>query len=54
MEQYWLVNFEYRTAIGPWPFVLAGVGCLVVSFATASYQAVKASMVNPANTLRNE
>jgi len=54
MEQYWLVNFEYRTSIGMWPFVLAGVGCLLVSFGTASYQAIKASMVNPAHTLRNE
>jgi putative ABC transport system permease protein len=54
MEQFWLVNFEYRTTIGPWPFVFAAVGCLVVSFATASYQAIKASLINPANTLRNE
>lgn len=54
MEQYWLVTFEYHTAIGVWPFVLAAVGCLIVSFGTASYQAIKASMVNPAHTLRNE
>jgi putative ABC transport system permease protein len=54
MEQYWLVNFEYRTSIGAWPFLLAGIGCLLVSFGTASYQAIKASMVNPAHTLRNE
>jgi putative ABC transport system permease protein len=54
MDQYWLVNFEYRTEIGPWPFVLAAVGCLVVSFGTAGYQAIKASLINPAHTLRNE
>jgi putative ABC transport system permease protein len=54
MENYWLVNFEYRTAIGVWPFVFAALGCLLVSFGTASYQAIKASMVNPAQTLRNE
>jgi putative ABC transport system permease protein len=54
MEEYWLVNFEYRTDIGPWPFVLAALGCLVVSFGTASYQAIKASLINPAHTLRNE
>ena len=54
MEQYWLINFEYRTNIGIWPFVLAGFGCLLVSFGTAGYQAIKASMVNPAHTLRNE
>jgi putative ABC transport system permease protein len=54
MEQYWLVNFEYRTDIGIWPFVFAALGCLIVSFGTASYQAVKASLINPAQTLRNE
>jgi putative ABC transport system permease protein len=54
MEQFWLINFEYRTDIGLWPFVLAGLGCLLVSFGTAGYQAIKASMVNPAHTLRNE
>jgi putative ABC transport system permease protein len=54
MENYWLVNFEYRTDIGIWPFAAAALGCLVVSFGTASYQAIKASMVNPAQTLRNE
>ncbi|MEI9920711.1 MAG: ABC transporter permease [Bacteroidota bacterium] len=54
MEKYWLVTFEYHTEIGIWPFALAGTGCLVVSFATAGYQAIKASMVNPAHTLRNE
>lgn len=54
MEQFWLTNFEYRTTIGVWPFVLAGFGCLFVAFATAGYQAIKASMVNPAHTLRNE
>lgn len=54
MEQYWLVNFEYRTDIGVVPFALAALGCLLVSFGTAGYQAIKASMVNPAHTLRNE
>ncbi|HZY79390.1 MAG TPA: ABC transporter permease [Cyclobacteriaceae bacterium] len=54
MENYWLINFQYRTDIGVWPFVAAAIGCLLVSFGTASYQAIKASMVNPASTLRNE
>lgn len=54
MENFWLVNFQYRTDIGLLPFVAAALGCLVVSFGTASYQAIKASMVNPAQTLRNE
>lgn len=54
MEDFWLVNFAYRTSIGVMPSIFAGVGCLLIAFLTASYQAVKASMINPANTLRNE
>lgn len=54
MEEYWLTNFVYRTEIGPWPFITAAVGCLLVAFATASYQAVKAALIDPARTLRNE
>lgn len=54
MEQFWLVNFAYRTNIGIWPFLAASVGCVVVALATASYQAIKAAHVNPATTLRNE
>lgn len=54
MEDFWLVNFVYRTSIGIGPSIFAGVGCVLIAFLTASYQAVKASMINPANTLRNE
>jgi putative ABC transport system permease protein len=54
MDQHWLVNFAYRTDIGLWPFLLASAGCIIVALGTASYQAIKAAYVNPAQTLRNE
>ena len=54
VDHWFLSSFVYRTQIGVWPFLLAGLSCLFVSFATASYQAVKAAIINPADTLRTE
>jgi putative ABC transport system permease protein len=54
MENYWMSTFAYRTSIGVEPFAIASIGCLVVAFGAASYQAIKASMANPAQALRNE
>lgn len=54
MENYWMTSFSYRTTIGIMPFAVTSLGCLVVAFGTASYQAIKAALINPAQTLRNE
>jgi putative ABC transport system permease protein len=54
MENYWLTSFAYRTGMGVAPFIIASAGCLIVAFGTAAYQAVKAALVNPSQTLRNE
>jgi len=54
MDNYWMTNFAYRTSIGVMPFVYTAVGCLIVAFLTAAYQAVKAAFANPAQALRNE
>lgn len=50
----WLANFAYRTEIGYAPMVIAALVCLIISFATSAFHAVKAAMVNPADTLRSE
>jgi putative ABC transport system permease protein len=50
----WLDDFAYRTEIGIWPVVISSLLCIAIAFGTASYQAVKAAFVNPADTLRNE
>ncbi|HEY0653783.1 MAG TPA: ABC transporter permease [Chryseosolibacter sp.] len=50
----WLNNYEYRTGISVWIFVVAVVGALVITLATVSYQAIKASLMNPVKSLRNE
>jgi putative ABC transport system permease protein len=54
IENLWLSEFAYRTTIGATPFIIAAVGCLVIAFGTASYQAIRAATVDPVNTLRNE
>jgi putative ABC transport system permease protein len=50
----WLGDFAYKTDIGLTPLVAAPAICLVIAFATSAFQALKAAMVDPANTLRNE
>jgi putative ABC transport system permease protein len=54
IENLWLDSFAYRTDIGVWPFVMAAAGCLIIAFGTASYQAIRASMIDPVNALRRE
>ncbi len=50
----WLENFAYRIDIGWIVFVLSGIFALIMALMTVSYQAMKASRLNPATTLRYE
>ncbi|MBS1522806.1 MAG: ABC transporter permease [Bacteroidetes bacterium] len=50
----WLENYPYRIDINAWIFVLAGATVLVIALATVSYQAIKAAIANPVNSLRTE
>ncbi|MCG8386962.1 MAG: ABC transporter permease [Cytophagales bacterium] len=50
----WLSNFSFRVSIEVWVFLLAGLAALVVALLTTSYQSVKATFLNPAETLKNE
>lgn len=50
----WLQNFEYRTDLHWWIFVSAGVGALMITLLTVSFQAIKAATANPVNSLRAE
>lgn len=50
----WLENFAYRIEIGWWEFVLAGALALVIALLTVGYQAVKAALSNPVESLRYE
>ncbi len=50
----WLGNFAYRIGISWTTFVLAGLLALLVALITVSFQAVKAALANPVETLRYE
>jgi putative ABC transport system permease protein len=50
----WLQDFAYRININWWAFVLSGGIALVIALATVSFQAVKAALTNPVDSLRYE
>ena len=50
----WLENFAYRIEIGWWMFGLAGAIALAIAWATISWQAIRAAMANPIESLRYE
>lgn len=50
----WLQNFVYRTNLGLFVFVLAGLITITITFITIGFQAWKAANTNPAESLRVE
>lgn len=50
----WLADFAYQVNISPFVFVGAGLVVLIIAFTSVFYQALKAAIVNPSETLRNE
>ncbi len=48
----WLGSFAYRTGVGPVTFVMATVLAVLIALLTVGYQAVKASLANPADAIR--
>jgi len=50
----WLQNYQYRTNISWWVFVIAAVGAIAITIITVSYQAIKAAIANPVKSLRTE
>lgn len=50
----WLQDFAYRIDLGIGIFMAAGVSALIIAWLTVSYQSVKATMINPVESLRSE
>ncbi len=50
----WLDHFAYKTDIGVFTFVIAGVISLVLAIITVSYHTVRAARANPVQSLRYE
>ena len=50
----WLADFAYRTDVPWWSFVMAGLLAVGIALLTVSFQAVKAALMNPVESLRSE
>lgn len=50
----WLQNFAYRINVNLWTFLLAGSFALLIAMLTVSFQAFKAAVANPVDSLRYE
>ena len=51
---HWLQNYAYHIPINGWIFLLTGVIAMLIALATVSFQAAKAALANPVNSLRSE
>ena len=51
---HWLQDFAYRIDIPWWAFVIAGIAALGIALLTVSFQAIKAAIRNPIESLRTE
>jgi ABC-type antimicrobial peptide transport system permease subunit len=50
----WLQGYSYRTPVSLWVFILAAVLSITISLLTVSYQAIRAALSNPAQSLKTE
>jgi putative ABC transport system permease protein len=50
----WLLDYVYRTNIGVPLIIFAALLTILITFITISYKAYKASVMNPANSLKTE
>jgi len=52
--QDWLLQYQYRMEVSWWTFAIAGLGALLITLLTVSYQSIKAALANPVKSLRSE
>jgi ABC-type antimicrobial peptide transport system permease subunit len=50
----WLQNYQYRTNLSWWIFAVTGVGAVLITLLTVSFQSIKAAIANPVKSLRTE
>lgn len=50
----WLQGFAYKTHISLWIFIAAALVSASVALATISFQSIRAALMNPVKSLRNE
>jgi ABC-type antimicrobial peptide transport system permease subunit len=50
----WLDNYAYKADLSTMTFVLSFAGIIVITLLTVSYQAIKAALANPVESLKSE
>ena len=50
----WMEDFAYKAGISIWIFVFSGLIAVLIALLTVSFQAVKAAVTNPVESLRYE
>jgi len=50
----WLQSFAYRINISWWIYFVAGITAIIIALITISFQAIKAAVANPVESLRSE
>jgi len=50
----WLSNYAYKINISWWVFAVAGAFAILIALITVSFQAIKAAIANPVESLRSE
>jgi putative ABC transport system permease protein len=51
---HWLLKYDYRTDLSWWIFALSGMGVLVITLLTVSFQSIRAALIDPVKSLRSE
>jgi putative ABC transport system permease protein len=54
MMDRWLGEFQYRITMSIWVFLGAGIAAMAIALLTISFQAIKAALSNPVESLRIE
>ncbi|GAB4014200.1 ABC transporter permease [Spirosoma migulaei] len=50
----WLQKYDYHSELSWWIFAATGLGALAITLLTVSFQSIKAALMNPVKSLRNE
>jgi putative ABC transport system permease protein len=52
--QQWLANYPERIDLSIWVFALVAFAAIIITFVTVGFHTIKAALVNPVESLRNE
>lgn len=54
LMKQWLQGFAYRITMDWWVFALSGAIAILIAFLTVSFQSIRAAVMNPVESLKNE